>query len=83
MTLIQRYREVKGYIFLSPRTNNGINFYTEIIERLRAKAGISWTWNVHDLRHGVRSEVRRLGEGLWSERFTAALNSNIEDEVAL
>jgi integrase len=88
MTLIQPHRAVKGHIFLSPRTNSGINFYTEVIERLREKTWIPWTWSVRDLRRAVRSEIDGLGEGedavlLWSDRFTAALNQNHDDEVAL
>jgi len=99
MALIQPYRDVDGYLFRSPRTKSGkslcspnlpmpINFYTEIIERLRRKAGVPWTWSLRDLTRAVRSEIDRLGEGedavlLWSDRFTAALNHNYEEEVAL
>jgi integrase len=99
MALIEPYRDVEGFFFLSPRTKSGntrfslnqpmpINFYTEIIERLRTKTSIPWPWSLRDLRRAVRSEIDGLGEGedailLWSNRFTTALNYNVEDEVAL
>jgi integrase len=86
---INLYTEIIGRLRKTPWIlPMPINFYTEIIERLRKKTWIPWTWSVRDLRRGVRSEIDRLGEGedavlLWSDRFTAALKHNYEEEVNL
>ena len=86
--LLMPYRNQKGYFFRSPRSALPINFYTEIVEQLRAKTLVPWNWGIRDIRFAVRQEIVRLGgdsEGilLWSKNFVAIRDWKAEDEVTL
>lgn len=52
LALLARYRNTKGYFFQSPRSllPRPINFYTEVIERLKEQSGVNSDWSIKDLR---------------------------------
>ncbi|MBW7909505.1 MAG: DUF4102 domain-containing protein [Kiritimatiellae bacterium] len=52
LALLARYRDTKGYFFQSPRSllPRPINFYTEVIERLKEQSGVNSDWGIKDLR---------------------------------
>jgi integrase len=84
--LLLPYRNRQGYFFRSPRSDFPINFYTEIIERLRTDIRVpAWEWGLRDIRSAVRSEIAGLGEGpdavlQWSKNFAAARDQKVEDD---
>ena len=93
VTLLLPYRNTRGYYFRSPRLPKSrrsedlelgfpINFYTEIIDRLRYLAHKSWTWGLRDIRHAVRWEIGKGADAVlaWSKRFADMVT---EEEVSL
>jgi len=52
MALLTSYRATKGYFFQSPRSLHPrpINFYSEVIERLKERSGLNNDWGIKDLR---------------------------------
>jgi integrase len=52
LALLVPYRDTKGYFFQSPRSllPRPINFYAEVIERLKDKSGVNSDWGIKDLR---------------------------------
>ncbi len=52
LTLLAPYRNAKGYFFQSPRSllPRPINFYAEVIERLKDKSEVKSDWGIKDLR---------------------------------
>lgn len=69
LALLARYRDTKGYFFQSPRSllSRPINFYAEVIERLKEQSGVNSDWGIKDLR----------GKAVWMPQE----NSEIEDVV--
>ncbi|HVV27369.1 MAG TPA: integrase family protein [Rhizomicrobium sp.] len=70
---LEPYRLAKGYFFQSPRVLHPrpINFYREILERLRTISGIPGTWTMRDVRRAtfyMQSNGRE-----WSLFFAAEL----------
>jgi len=52
LALLARYRDTKGYFFQSPRSllSRPINFYAEVIERLKEQSGVNSDWGIKDIR---------------------------------
>lgn len=52
LALLAPYRDTNGYFFLSPRSvlPRPINFYAEVIERLKERSGVDSDWGIKDLR---------------------------------
>lgn len=52
LALLAPYRDTKSYFFQSPRSllPRPINFYAEVIERLKERSGVNSDWGVKDLR---------------------------------
>lgn len=69
LALLVSYRDTKGYFFQSPRSLHPrpINFYAEVIERLKERSGVNSDWSIKDLR----------GKAVWIPQE----NSEIEDVV--
>lgn len=69
LALLASYRDTKGYFFQSPRSLHPrpINFYAEVIERLKERSGVNSDWSIKDLR----------GKAAWMPQE----NSEIEDVV--
>jgi hypothetical protein len=52
LAFLAPYQNAKGYFFQSPRSlfPKPINFYAEVIERLKEKSGVNSDWGIKDLR---------------------------------
>ncbi len=52
LAFLAPYRDTRGYFFQSPRSLHPqpINFYTEVIERLKERSGVKSNWGLKDLR---------------------------------
>jgi len=92
MTLLEPYRDRTGYFFASPKTRstNGfnigpaapINFYTEVLDRLRRLTYVQWRWGVRDIARGVGSAIEESGDAkvavrLWATRLAKALELDV------
>jgi len=52
LALLAPYRDTKGYFFQSPRAllPRPINFYAEVVERLKERSGVNSDWGIKDIR---------------------------------
>lgn len=52
LALLAPYQATKGYVFQSPRAllPRPINFYAEVVERLKERSGVNSDWCIKDLR---------------------------------